>query len=249
MIDALWLCVHKDKIYAFAAALKEGWQKEIVKALKEKYGNVNIVGAITEHEPTILPPTIPSITATREPSIPMPSETIRAREDLERIVALALKALGFQVWTNVRKIARKGASVEVDVWAEKRVGDTRFKAYVSCKNWNRDVDRSVVDEEFGRVFNLQEVPHLRILVVKSMSKPAKEVAEADGFFVIEVGEKAARANANEIYKLIYKKLSDIFTSIAPPQLLGIAKKVSETAKELNKIAQELAKLSQNYQAP
>lgn len=120
---------------------------------------------------------------------------------------------------------------------------------MSCKNWDRDVDRSVVDEEFGRVFNLQEVPHLRILVVKSMSRPAKEVAEADEFFVIEVGEKATRANADEIYKLIYRKLSEIFTGIAPPQLLEIAKKVSETAKELNRIAQELAKLSQNHRAP
>ncbi|AEM38498.1 hypothetical protein Pyrfu_0629 [Pyrolobus fumarii 1A] len=174
------------------------------------------------------------------------SGVIRAREDLEHVVARALRALGFQVWVNVRKAARRGAAIEVDVWAEKRISDTRFKVYVSCKNWNRDVDRSVVDEEFGRVFNLQEVPHLRILVVKSMSRPAKEVAEADGFFVIEVGEKATRSNADEVYKLIYKRLSDIFTSIAPPQLLEIAKRVGETAKELNKIAKELAKLSQSY---
>ena len=97
--------------------------------------------------------------------------------------------------------------MEVDVWAEKRVGGTRFKIHVLCKNWDRDVDESVVDEEFGRVFNLQEVPRSRIPVVKSMSRPAKEVAEADGLFVIEIGEKAARANANEIYKLVYKKLS------------------------------------------
>ncbi len=39
------------------------------------------------------------------------------------------------------------------------------------------------------MFNLQEVPHLRILIVKSMTQPAREVAEADGFFVIELGER------------------------------------------------------------
>lgn len=132
------------------------------------------------------------------------------------------------------------------MWGEKSVSDTRFKVYVSCKNWNRDVDRPVVDEEFGRVFNLQEVPHLRILVVKSMTGPAKGVAEADGFFVIELREKATEANARDVYELIYKKLSDLFTGIAPPQLLEIARRVSETTKELSKIAQELTKLSQSY---
>jgi len=139
--------------------------------------------------------------------------------------------------------------VEVDVWAEKRVGGTRFKIHVLCKNWDRDVDESVVDEEFGRVFNLQEVPRSRIPVVKSMSRPAKEVAEANGFFVIEVGVKAARANANEIYKLSIQEAIQHLASIAPQQLLETTEKVSETAKELNKIAQELAKPSQNHQAP
>jgi len=93
------------------------------------------------------------------------------------------------------------------------------------------------------VLNLQEVPHLRILIVKSMSKPAKEVAEADGFFVIELGEKATEANAQQIYEHIYKRLSEIFTGIAPPQLLEIAKRVSQTADELSRIARMLEELS------
>ena len=132
--------------------------------------------------------------------------------------------------------------------AEKRVGDTRFKVYVPCKNWNKDVGSSVVHEEIGRVSDLLEVPHLRTLVVKSMSKPAKEVAEANGFFVIELDEKATEANTEEIYSIIYRKLSEIFTGIAPPQLLEIAKRVSQTADELNRIAQELAKLLQSYKS-
>jgi len=144
---------------------------------------------------------------------------------------------------DVHRPAKKGASIEVDVRAEKRVGDARFRVYVSCKNWDKDVDSSIVNEEFGRVLNLQEVPHLRILVVKSMTKPAKEVAEADGFFVIELGDKAAESNAKEVCEDVYKRLSDIFTGIAPPQLIEIARRVEETAKELSRIAQRLAELS------
>jgi len=245
LLNALWLCIYKNKVYVIGPTVKEDWQEEVVEALKKSYRDVHVVGAtevVKERPPT---PTIVT-TAVKEVSIPIPSGPIQSREVLESIVAQALGVLGFNVQTNTRRSARRGASIEVDVWAEKRVGDTRFKVYVSCKNWNRDVDRPVIDEEFGRVFNLQEVPHLRILVVKSMTGPAKGVAEADGFFVIELREKATEANAKEVYELIYRKLSDLFTSIAPPQLLEIASKVNETAKELSKIAQELAKLSQSY---
>jgi len=79
--------------------------------------------------------------------------------------------------------------------------------------------------------------------VKSMSKSARDVAEADGFFVIELGEKASEANAQQIYEYIYRRLSEIFTGMAPPQLLEIAKRVSQTADELTRIAQMLEKLS------
>jgi len=152
------------------------------------------------------------------------------RELLERIVAEVLGDLGFNVKTNARVPARRGGLLEVDVWAVKRAGDSTFRVYVSCKNWDRDVDRSVVDEEFGRVLNLREIPHLRILVVKSMTGPAREIAEADGFYVVELGEKAVAGNEEEIYKLVYRKLSEIFTGIAPPQLQEIARRVGETAK-------------------
>jgi len=39
-------------------------------------------------------------------------------------------------------------------------------------------------------------------VVKSMTEPAREVAEADGFYVVELGEKAVAGNEEEIYRLI-----------------------------------------------
>lgn len=253
LANALWIAIHKGRVYVFEFTVREGWQREIVEGLGRALRNVYMVKASGELEalpatPTAAPPIPESMLGATAitPLQPMVRGVVESREILELIVAKALQALGFEVRTNVWKPARRGASIEVDVWAEKRVGDTKFKVYVSCKNWNRDVDRSVVDEEFGRVFNLQEVPHLRILVVKSMSRPAKEVAEADGFFVIELGEKATEVNAEEVYSIIYRKLSDLFTGIAPPQLLEIAKRVGEMANELNRIAQELAKLSQSY---
>jgi len=205
------------------------WSREIVEVFK----SLQLARAV--EVPTLAPPSRVEVTRGVYPP---------SRELLESIVAKVLKDLGFNVKTNARIPARGGGSLEVDVWAVKRAGDSTFRVYVSCKNWDRDVDRSVVDEEFGRVLNLQEVPHLRILVVKSMTGPAREAAEADGFYVVELGEKAVAGNEEEIYRLVYKKLSDIFTGIAPPQLQEIARRVGETAKELARIAEELAKLSQ-----
>jgi hypothetical protein len=204
-------------------------------------GEVRLVVAYTEPGVNVYVAEASELTIREEPIEPTGS-----REVLESIVAQVLRSLGFQVWVNRRMPARRGAPIEVDVWAEKRAGGSKFKVYVSCKNWNRDVDRSVVDEEFGRVFNLQEVPHLRVLVVKSMTKPAKEVADADGFYVIELGEKATDTNLDKVYTYIYKALSDLFTAIAPPQLQEIAKRVEETAKELNRIAQQLQELLKSY---
>ncbi len=68
------------------------------------------------------------------PTPAIPSVRIESRELLESIVAQALRALGFAVQTNAKKLARRGASIKVDVWAEKCASDTRFKVYVSCKN-------------------------------------------------------------------------------------------------------------------
>jgi hypothetical protein len=57
-----------------------------------------------------------------------------------------------------------------------------------------------------------------MLVVKSLSEPAKKAALDDGFFIIELGEKASVENAQEIYNIIYNKLKDLFISIAPDKI-------------------------------
>ena len=73
-----------------------------------------------------------------------------SREVLEGTVAEVLRSLSFSSQTNVR-LPAKGGDIEVDVWAVKSVGGAQFRVYVSCKNWDKDVDRQVVGQEFGRV--------------------------------------------------------------------------------------------------
>jgi len=79
-----------------------------------------------------------------------------SREILEGIVASVFEGLGFKATTNAKRESRKASPIEVDVWAEKKIADTSFSVYVSCKNWDRAVDRSVIDEETGRVLSLKE---------------------------------------------------------------------------------------------
>jgi len=154
-----------------------------------------------------------------------------SREILESIVADVLKALGFSVQTNLR-LPAKGGEVEVDAWATKSVGGAQFRVYVSCKNWDRDVDRQVVDHEFGRVLQLHQLPHLRILVVRSLTEPARKAAFDDGFFTIELGEKASAGNAQEIYGIVYNKLREIFIGIAPDRVRSVVERLRSALKEL-----------------
>jgi len=154
-----------------------------------------------------------------------------SKEVLESIVAEALRSLGFRAQTNFR-LPAKGGEVEVDVWATKSVGGSQFRVYASCKNWDRDVDRQVVDHEFGRVLQLNQLPHLRVLVVKSLTEPARRAAFDDGFFVIELGEKASTSNAQEIYNVVYNKLKEIFIGIAPEKVRSVVERLKSALKEL-----------------
>ncbi|GAB6148696.1 restriction endonuclease [Stetteria hydrogenophila] len=171
-----------------------------------------------------------------------------SRELLGDMAARALKIMGFRVWTNTRRAARSGDPVEVDVWAEKDAGGSRFRVYVSCENWNKDVDKPIVDEEFSRAFSLQEVPHLRILVIKSLTKQAREAAEAYGFHVIELGRKADKADAVGIYDTIYTGLAKLLKCIAPPQLVKVARSAGGLSSELERLLSDLKRALKNYWA-
>jgi hypothetical protein len=187
----------------------------------------------------------PSLEA--KPFIPPPPKPERfdvrpSREVLEGIVASVFKDLGFEASPNVRKEPRKGGPIEVDVWAQRRVAGTRFSVYVSCKNWDRAVDRPVIDEETGRVSNLRGLPQLKVIIAKELTEPAREVAEADGFVVIELGRKAEADRAREIYELVYGTLNELFTSIAPPRLREIASRIADVRESLRKVEEELTSL-------
>jgi hypothetical protein len=190
--------------------------------------------------------TKPAIVGMREliPPPPMPErfKVKPSREILEGIISAVFEDLGFKVSTNVSKEPRRGSPIEVDVWAERIVSGMRFSVYVSCKNWNTAIDRPVIDEENGRVMNLRDLPQLKAIVAKELTKPAKETAEADGFIVIELGNKAEAENAVQIYELVYRTFNELFTSIAPPRLRVIASKISDVRESLRKIEEELALL-------
>jgi hypothetical protein len=130
-------------------------------------------------------------------------------------VASVFEGLGFKATTNAKRESRKASPIEVDVWAEKKIADTSFSVYVSCKNWDRAVDRSVIDEETGRVLS---------------------------FIVIELGKRAEAEKAREIYELVYRVLNELFTSIAPPRLREIASRIAEVRETLKKVEEELTSL-------
>ncbi len=125
---------------------------------------------------------------------------------LEEIVRDVLIDLGFSARTNERLRSRGRGEIEVDVWADKRISGTKFYVYASCKYWNKDVDRRIIDEEFGRTLQLIDILHLKIFIAKRLTEPAKSTALADGFIVIELGEKASMENPEEIYNIVYSHL-------------------------------------------
>jgi hypothetical protein len=133
---------------------------------------------------------------------------------LVEIVGKNLKSMGFNYESNKMLTARGGGTIEVDVWAWKRIGNTTFYVYASCKNWDKEVDRSVIDEEFSRIMQLTQIPHLKIFVARKLTAPAKDAALADGFIVIELGEKVLTNNAQEIYNIIYSHLKELFIGLA-----------------------------------
>jgi hypothetical protein len=94
---------------------------------------------------------------------------------LERTVAEVFRDLGFSVVIpNWRSKSKAGSPVEVDVWAQKQVDDnTNFTVYVSCKNWDKPIGREVIDEETGRVMNLDKLPNLKIIIASGVNQDAK----------------------------------------------------------------------------
>ncbi|MEM4914227.1 MAG: restriction endonuclease [Desulfurococcaceae archaeon] len=197
---------------------------------------------LTDEVIILLKPTKPLLLSPPPPAPEVVRTSRPTKEILERIVGSVLEDLGFKVYINVKRAARTGGPIEVDVWAEKDVGPMRFSVYVLCKNWDWENDRSVIDEEFGRTLNLRDQPQLKVIVAKRLTEPAKEVAISDGFLVIELGRKAEAETATEAYELVYETLNRLFMATTPPRLLEIASRVWEIAEELGRIKDELTEL-------
>lgn len=138
---------------------------------------------------------------------------------LEEICAEALAELGFKGIfrpkpdVGVKLDSRSGGKIEVDVWGWKQVGQVKLSIYVSCKNWDKEVDRAVVDEEFGRTLQLIEIPHIKVLIAKRFTEPARRAAQLNGFIIMELGNEAI--NREKAYKTIFSGLKEIFMNIAP----------------------------------
>ncbi len=160
-------------------------------------------------------------------------------EILEGIVRDVLTVLGFRADANVRKETREGERAEVDVWASKQAGSVQFTVYTSCKNWDKAVDRPVVDQEVGRVSNLRELPHLKVLVAKELNDHARSSAKANGFMVVELGTKADDQNAAECFGLVHRAINELFVGIAPSWLADRAVKIEQMATELRGIADSM----------
>lgn len=122
------------------------------------------------------------------------------REILEDISAKALEKIGYEVEANAMKSNRDGEEIEIDVWAN--TPDKAFSVYVSCKNWANGIGRPKIDSETGRISNLLDQPHLKVIVTKEFNGKAKSLAEKNGFIPIEVGEKATEENADKIREII-----------------------------------------------
>jgi hypothetical protein len=228
--EELWVFVEGNRIFIARNTYKAEDHQEVVRVFSNNF-SVDLI------RPPTPPPVVPISQHVEHLIRAKPS-----REVLEGIVASVLEDLGFKVSTNVRLEARRGSPIEVDVWAQRVIGRTRFSIYVSCKDWDRAVDRSVIDEEAGRVINLRDIPQLKVLIAKELTEPAREAAEASGFMVIELGRKAEAENSREIYEIVYRAFNELFTAIAPPRLREIAEKLAEIRENLRKVEEEITRL-------
>jgi len=239
----LWLFLEKGKIIVAPNTYKREDHYELLNILRN-YFALGVIGpAPKELEPLL---TLTTPTASMEVSrvTPKPVQVIKrfsARDPLEDVVASVLESLGFSVKVDHRIVSRAGTEVEVDVWAEKVVGDMRFAIYASCKNWDRPVDVGVVREEFGRILQLPFIPHVRVIVAPLFTESAKKEAYADGFVVIETGEKTTEENMEKVYQRVYEKLNKLFIGVAPKWMQELAEKARIIAEEIKKLSEELEK--------
>jgi predicted RecB family endonuclease len=238
----IWLFLDKNKIVIASNTYRHDDHYELLRILKDHYA-LEVLGPVPkELEPLVALAKPVAIEVVKPPSKPVQIvERFGAKDPLEDVVASVLKSLGFSVKVDHRIVSRAGTEVEVDVWAEKAVGDMRFAIYASCKNWDRPVEVSVVREEFGRILQLPFIPHVRVIVAPLFTDSAKKEAYANGFVVIETREKVAEENLEKMYQRVYEKLNKLFMGVAPKWMQELAEKARTIAEEIKKLSEELEK--------
>jgi len=108
---------------------------ELLNILRNYFALEVIGPAPKELESLLTPAKSVVIEVAKAPSKPVQVvKRFGARDPLEDVVASTLEVLGLSVKVNHKIVSRAGTEVEVDVWAEKAVGDMRFAIYASCKN-------------------------------------------------------------------------------------------------------------------
>jgi len=211
----LWLFAEGGRLFVLPSTYRREEHYELLKILRERFTLESIGPAPEELEP-LLAPVRP--TAAAPEAIQKPSQLVRrfgARDLLEEVVASVLESAGFSVRVDYKVFTRVGTEVEVDVWGEKVIGDTKFAVYASCKNWSKPIEVDVVREEFGKVLQLPLIPHVRAIVAPLFTESARKEALSYGFLVIEVGEKVVEANLERAYRRVYERLNGLFMGIAP----------------------------------
>lgn len=246
----LWLFFDKKegKLYVASNTYNEDDHKELIATL-EKGFTIEFYPSPKKSEVKEKEIEVAGVTRMSYPtglSIIQRIKEVNSKDLLESIIATVLKDLGFFVRVDDKVSTKADTLVEVDVLGEKSVGDSKFIVYASCKNWDNIVESSVVREEIGRIEQMRVTPHVRVLVATSLSEYAKKEGIANGFVVIEIGEKVNENNAEKAYLKVYEKLNKLFAGVAPKWMQDLAEKVKKAADEIRKIGEELEKAGGTY---
>jgi len=126
------------------------------------------------------------------------------REILEAIATNAFTSVGYDAEPNAEIPNQAGTTTEVDVWATSPKQD--LTVYVSCKNHEGGIGGPEIDDEIGRVTNLDREPNLKLVIASGFNGRAKQSAHAHGFLTIATEGKATPENAIQIESRIKKRL-------------------------------------------
>jgi hypothetical protein len=245
--EVLWLFIDKERLIVASNTYRSEVHEELLKILGS-----SLFIEFMSPTPVKAEEVRKTAEIQRAPSFvvqPLALPSVRrfsSRDILEDVVASALEALGFSVRTDLKVTSRSGTEVEIDVLGEKVVGDAKFVVYASCKNWDKPVEVGVVREEFGRVLQMPLIPHVRVLVATAFTESAKREAIANGFVVIETGEKTREENLERIYQRVFEKLNKLFMGVAPKWLQDLAERSRKVAEEIRKIGDELEKATSSF---